>query len=135
MYASIASIVTVNFQLGTTLGGLNSIFILIRHMAGYNRTRSVEQLLEKTESEQPSFTVHLHPEFWVLNNGSKFLYQNQIAVCVVPLPFILSCLNTRILSLYSMIYVDIVYRWTFLNCLTWPGYLFTMVIEYLVASR
>ena len=49
-------------------------------MAGYNRTRYVEQLLEKTESLSPSFTVHLHPEYWVLNNGSKFLYHNQIAV-------------------------------------------------------
>lgn len=50
------------------------------HMAGYNRTRYVEQLLEKTEPLPPSFTVHLHPEYWVLNNGSKFLYHNQIAV-------------------------------------------------------
>ena len=49
-------------------------------MAGYNRTRYVEQLLEKTESLPPSFTVHLHPEYWILNNGSKFLYHNQIAV-------------------------------------------------------
>lgn len=49
-------------------------------MAGYNRTRYVEQLLEKTESLPPSFTVHLHSEYWVLNNGSKFLYHNQIAV-------------------------------------------------------
>ena len=49
-------------------------------MAGYNRTRYVEQLLEKTELLPPSFTVHLHPEYWVLNNGSKFLYHNQIAV-------------------------------------------------------
>lgn len=49
-------------------------------MAGYNRTRYVEQLLEKTESSPPSFTVHLYPEYWVLNNGSKFLYHNQIAV-------------------------------------------------------
>ncbi|KAF9054635.1 Spt20 family-domain-containing protein [Panaeolus papilionaceus] len=48
-------------------------------MAGYNRTRYVEQLLEKTESSPPSFTVHLYPEYWVLNNGSKFLYHNQIA--------------------------------------------------------
>ncbi|KAF8166152.1 Spt20 family-domain-containing protein [Pholiota molesta] len=48
-------------------------------MADYNRTRSVEQLLDKTESLPPSFTVHLHPEHWVLNNGSKFLYHNQIA--------------------------------------------------------
>ncbi|KAF8159849.1 Spt20 family-domain-containing protein [Crassisporium funariophilum] len=48
-------------------------------MAGYNRTRYVEHLLEKTEGLPPSFTVHLHPEYWVLNNGSKFLYHNQIA--------------------------------------------------------
>ncbi|PPQ70665.1 hypothetical protein CVT24_000673 [Panaeolus cyanescens] len=48
-------------------------------MSGYNRTRYVEQLLEKTESSPPSFTVHLYPEYWVLNNGSKFLYHNQIA--------------------------------------------------------
>ncbi|TFK39499.1 Spt20 family-domain-containing protein [Crucibulum laeve] len=48
-------------------------------MAGYNRTRYVEELLEKTESQPPSFTVHLHPEHWILNNGSKFLYHNQIA--------------------------------------------------------
>ncbi|KDR67630.1 hypothetical protein GALMADRAFT_146917 [Galerina marginata CBS 339.88] len=48
-------------------------------MAGYNRTRTVEQLLEKTESSPPSFTVHLHSEYWILNNGSKFLYHNQIA--------------------------------------------------------
>jgi transcription factor SPT20 len=49
-------------------------------MAGYNRTRYVEQLLEKTESLPPSISVHLHSEHWVLNNGSKFQYNNQIAV-------------------------------------------------------
>jgi transcription factor SPT20 len=49
-------------------------------MAGYNLTRSVEELLEKTESSSPSFTVHLHSEYWTLNNGSKFLYNNQVAV-------------------------------------------------------
>lgn len=52
-------------------------------MAGYNRTRHVEELLERTESLPPSFTVHLHPEYWTLNNGSKFLYNNQIAVRLV----------------------------------------------------
>ncbi|TEB33050.1 hypothetical protein FA13DRAFT_1627386 [Coprinellus micaceus] len=45
----------------------------------YNRTRYVEELLETVDEKPPSFTVHLHPEFWVLNNGSKFLYHNQIA--------------------------------------------------------
>lgn len=49
-------------------------------MAGYNRTRQVEELLERTEALPPSFTVHLHPEYWNLNNGGKFLYNNQIAV-------------------------------------------------------
>ncbi|RDB23428.1 SAGA complex subunit spt20 [Hypsizygus marmoreus] len=48
-------------------------------MASYNRTRYVEELLEKTESLPPSFSVHLHLEYWTLNNGSKFLYNNQIA--------------------------------------------------------
>ncbi|KAF8993803.1 Spt20 family-domain-containing protein [Cyathus striatus] len=48
-------------------------------MAGYNRTRFVEDLLERTSNDPPSFTVHLHPEHWVLNNGSKFLYHNQMA--------------------------------------------------------
>ncbi|KAF8074624.1 Spt20 family-domain-containing protein [Lyophyllum atratum] len=48
-------------------------------MAGYNRTRYVEALLERTEALPPSFTIHLHLEYWTLNNGSKFLYNNQIA--------------------------------------------------------
>ncbi|KAJ8509503.1 hypothetical protein ONZ45_g8330 [Pleurotus djamor] len=48
-------------------------------MAGYNRTREVEELLQRTESKPPSFTVHLHPEYWSLNHGSKFLYNNHIA--------------------------------------------------------
>jgi transcription factor SPT20 len=51
-------------------------------MAGYNRTRYVEELLEQTDALPPSFSVHLHPEYWTLNNGSKFLYNNQIAVRV-----------------------------------------------------
>lgn len=46
----------------------------------YNRTRFSEELLGRLKGHPPSFTVHLHPEYWVLNNGSKFLYQNQIAV-------------------------------------------------------
>ncbi|KAF8649274.1 hypothetical protein AX16_005902 [Volvariella volvacea WC 439] len=48
-------------------------------MAGYNRTREVEALLEHTQLLPPSFTVHLHTEYWTLNNGGKFLYNNQIA--------------------------------------------------------
>jgi hypothetical protein len=28
----------------------------------------------------PSFTINLYPEHWTLNNGSKFLYNNPVAV-------------------------------------------------------
>ena len=51
-------------------------------MAGYNLTRYVEELLDSNESSPPSFTVHLYPEHWTLNNGSKFLYNNPVAVRV-----------------------------------------------------
>lgn len=49
-------------------------------MAGYNITRSIDELLAEHESSPPSFTVHLHPDHWTLNSGSKFLYNNQLAV-------------------------------------------------------
>ncbi|KAF8211129.1 Spt20 family-domain-containing protein [Mycena galopus ATCC 62051] len=46
----------------------------------YNRTRQAEDLLEKNASQPPSFSVHLHPEHWTLNNVStKFLYNTQIS--------------------------------------------------------
>ncbi|KAK0497381.1 Spt20 family-domain-containing protein [Armillaria luteobubalina] len=48
-------------------------------MTWYNQTRQVEELLAKTQSKPASFTVHLHAEHWVLNNGSKFLYNNYAA--------------------------------------------------------
>lgn len=56
-------------------------------MAGYNISRSVQELLNEHESSPPSFTVHLYPEHWTLNNGSKFLYNNQVAVCSAKRPF------------------------------------------------
>lgn len=56
-------------------------------MAGYNISRSVEDLLTKHESSPPSFTVHLYTEHWTLNNHSKFLYTHQVAVCSVRRPF------------------------------------------------
>jgi transcription factor SPT20 len=49
-------------------------------MAGYNLTRTIEELLAKTNTLPPSFTIHLHLEYWTLNNGSKFLYDSQVAV-------------------------------------------------------
>ncbi|KAH8104068.1 Spt20 family-domain-containing protein [Cristinia sonorae] len=48
-------------------------------MAGYNLTRSVDELLETNRTAPPSFTVHLYPEHWTLNSGLKFLYNNQVA--------------------------------------------------------
>jgi transcription factor SPT20 len=58
-------------------------------MAGYNLTREVEDLLERIEPLPPSFTVHLHPDYWTLNSGSKLLYNNQVAVsgmCIAMAP-------------------------------------------------
>jgi transcription factor SPT20 len=49
-------------------------------MTGYNITRSAEELLDKYEFDPPSFSIHLHPEYWTLNNGPKFLYNNPVAV-------------------------------------------------------
>lgn len=52
-------------------------------MAGYNLTRTVEDVLDRFDKDNnnlPSFTVHLHVEYWTLNNGSKFLYNNPVAV-------------------------------------------------------
>lgn len=51
-------------------------------MAGYNQTRFVEDLLDSNEYSPPSFTVNLYPEHWNLNGGSKFLYNNQVAVSI-----------------------------------------------------
>ncbi|KAF8141930.1 Spt20 family-domain-containing protein [Boletus edulis] len=48
-------------------------------MTSYNITRSAEELLDKYESDPPSFSIHLHPEYWTLNNGPKFLYNNPVA--------------------------------------------------------
>lgn len=49
-------------------------------MTGYNITRSAEELLDNYESDPPSFSIHLHPDYWTLNNGPKFLYNNPVAV-------------------------------------------------------
>ncbi|KAF9244124.1 Spt20 family-domain-containing protein [Melanogaster broomeanus] len=48
-------------------------------MTGYNITRSAEELLDSHEFDPPSFSIHLYPEYWTLNNGPKFLYNNPIA--------------------------------------------------------
>ncbi|KAJ3552987.1 hypothetical protein NM688_g3859 [Phlebia brevispora] len=55
------------------------LYLAVHGMAGYNITRSIEELLSEHELSPPSFTVHLHPDHWTLNGGSKFLYNNQIA--------------------------------------------------------
>ena len=55
-----------------------------RHMksGGYNIMRDDIALLEEHEKSPPSFSVHLYPGHWTLNNGPKFLYNNQISVRV-----------------------------------------------------
>lgn len=49
-------------------------------MALYNMSRFVQGILKTYDHSPPSFTVRLYREYWTLNNGSKFLYNNQIAV-------------------------------------------------------
>ena len=85
-------------------------------MAGYNATRAVNDLLLQHEASPPSFTVNLYPEHWTLNNGSKFLYNNQVAVCIPArvIPFVLTPSDSR----YSMIYVHRGYPWISLSYLT-----------------
>ena len=66
-------------------------------MAMYNMTRFVQGLLKAHEHSPPSFTVRLYREYWTLNNGSKFLYNNQIAVGIILLMLYMvnSCLRGR----------------------------------------
>lgn len=48
----------------------------------YNVTRYVERLLERHQSSPPSFTVHLYPDHFTLNQPTKpqFLYNGPMAV-------------------------------------------------------
>ena len=64
-------------------------FVSVGCMAGYNLTRTVEDVLDRFDKDpnnQPSFTVHLHVEYWTLNSGSKFLYNNPVAVSSAFIP-------------------------------------------------
>ena len=83
-------------------------------MSGYNITRSAEELLDKYESSQPSFSIHLYPDHWTLNAGPKFLYNNPVAVCLTSL--ILGCYLQGI-SHFWMTCVRTEYQWTFLSSL------------------
>lgn len=58
-------------------------------MALYNTTRYLQGLLKEYEDAPPSFTVRLYREHWILNNSTKFLYNNQMAVRIF---------NRRVLS-------------------------------------
>ena len=49
-------------------------------MAGHNKSRLVEDLLQRTEGKPPSFTVNLYPDYWSLNNGARFHYHIPMAV-------------------------------------------------------
>ncbi|KAK2462245.1 hypothetical protein APHAL10511_005741 [Amanita phalloides] len=48
-------------------------------MAGHNKSRFVQDLLQRTEGKPPSFTVNLYPDHWSLNNGSRFHYHIPMA--------------------------------------------------------
>ncbi|PCH44446.1 hypothetical protein WOLCODRAFT_133250, partial [Wolfiporia cocos MD-104 SS10] len=48
-------------------------------MTSYNATRALDALLEAHRASPPSFTVKLYPDYWLLNNGGKCLYNNQMA--------------------------------------------------------
>lgn len=73
-------------------------------MASYNGARFVQEVLDAHESSPPSFTVYLHPDYWTLNGGSKFLYNNQMAVsalfsqtneCLTPLQSLLDDIRAQ----------------------------------------
>ena len=49
-------------------------------MAGYNLTRSEQELLNAHVNSPASFVVKLYPEHWHINSGSKCLYNSPIAV-------------------------------------------------------
>lgn len=87
--------------------------------------RSVDELLAQHKSSPPSFTIHLYPEHWTLNNGSKFLYNNQVAVrsAACRIGFAL----TKPLSRCSMISERRGYLQTFWSYLTLQTCPFTMV--------
>ena len=61
---------------------LRPITLAYADMALYNMSRFAQGLLKTHETSPPSFTVRLYREYWTLNNGSKFLYNNQTAVGV-----------------------------------------------------
>ncbi|KAF8330505.1 Spt20 family-domain-containing protein [Amanita rubescens] len=48
-------------------------------MAGHNKSRFVQDLLQRTEGKPPSFTVNLYPDYWSLNNGARFHYHIPMA--------------------------------------------------------
>ncbi|KAL0067009.1 Transcription factor spt20 [Marasmius tenuissimus] len=50
-------------------------------MASYNLTRHGEDLLERTKTDPPSFTIHLHPDYFNLNTSGKLSYTHP-AACI-----------------------------------------------------
>jgi hypothetical protein len=73
----------------------------------------MKDLLARNEARPPSFAVHLHPDYWTLNNGSKFLYNNQIAVCFSLPSYSSERAKSKLNSLCSMTYALIVFQLTF----------------------
>jgi hypothetical protein len=115
-WASIADILSSHVTQDYVLCLVSVSWLASPSMAGSNRTRAVDALLTRTESQPASFTVHLYPEHWVLNNGSKFLYHNQTAVSPVPSCHI-NYLLTSPNSASSTTFAPTVFLSTFLTCL------------------
>ena len=42
--------------------------------------RDDSALLQSHIKSPPSFSIHLYPSHWTLNNGHKFLYTSQVSV-------------------------------------------------------
>ncbi|KLO13248.1 hypothetical protein SCHPADRAFT_915317 [Schizopora paradoxa] len=47
--------------------------------SGYNIVRDDKVLLDAYNNSPPSFVINLFPSHWTLNNGPKFMYNNQVS--------------------------------------------------------
>ena len=66
-------------------------------VTGYNILRDDSTLLDENANSPPSLTVYLFPDYWTLNNGPKFLYNNQVSVRAIFLMYrVLRLLMTHV---------------------------------------
>lgn len=87
--------------------------------SGYNLMRDDAELLAEHAHLQSSFSIHLYPEHWTLNNGPKFLYNKPVSVgpilSIHPFP---SLTRRHAYSLFWMTFARSEYRRTSSNCST-----------------